>query len=424
MYLRTPRRYQRGQKRSVISFRWLWLWLLTPVVVFIGLELYNNRTMYGPRVTRILDNMVSSAQQTIATAGAPTPLPTRDPSDGLLSARTDWANGRIEAAVSTYQQILGALPNDVEAHYRYAFGLAMSGKNQEALEAAERAITANPFSSDAWAIRSMMLDLNDRYGEAIASALRALELNPKSARATAFLAQAYDDIGQSEQALQTVKKALELDPKSFEALRVRGWLAWDQEFDPRTAKGFYEQAYNAAPNLPYLTIELARINLALEQPDEALKLAQEVIELNPQNALALYWLGDYYNRILGNYTQAAEYLSRCVQANPNNINCNALLGRVQMSLNEYQPASEALQKAIDLGSKRPRHHLWAARAYKGLGNCPAAVPLLQKGYQFAESEQDTEAQTAIGDELRDCQAAAPGTVGATTPEATAEATPG
>jgi tetratricopeptide (TPR) repeat protein len=419
MYLRTPKRYSRGQKRSPVSLRWVWLWLLTPVVVIVGIQIYNHRDEIAPPIHQAINSLVNNAQNSLATAGAPTLSPTQDPAERLVSAKTDWTNGRIESSVSTYEQILDALPNDVEVHFRYSLGLAMEGRYQDALVAAERTITADPFTADGWALRSMMLDLNDRYGEAIASAQRALELNPKNARAMAFLAQAYDDSGQHDLALETVNKALDLDGKSFEALRVRGWLAWNNEYDTQAAKSYYQKAYDAAPNLPLLAIDLAQINLVLEKNDEAVGLVRGVVESNPQNSLALFWLGNYYYSKQGSFTQASDYLGRCVQSNPQNILCQALLGRVQISMNAYQQAAESLQKAIDLGSKNPRHYNWAARAYMGQGNCPAAVPLLQKGYTLAEGGTDTEVLTAIADNLRECQSSVPG---GGLPEVTAEPT--
>ena len=50
MYLKTPKRYLRGQKRSPISLRWLWLWLLTPVVVYVGLQIYERRDEVRPPI--------------------------------------------------------------------------------------------------------------------------------------------------------------------------------------------------------------------------------------------------------------------------------------------------------------------------------------------------------------------------------------
>lgn len=418
MQLRTPKRYRSGNRRNIISLRWLWLWILTPIVVLIGIQIYNHLDVIGPPVSQVIQNAFDGLQNSVATAGAPTPLPTQDPADQLARAGDDWTQGRIESAMDTYKQVLSAVPNDVETHYRLTLGLIMEGSLKESLNAAEATVTANPFSSDAWAIRAMALDWNDRYGEAIASALHALELDPKNARAMAFLAEAYLDNGDTDLAKTTIDKALDTNPDSFEALRVRGLFAQQAEYDLAAAKDYYQQAHDAAPNLPYLSMDLAGIDNSEQNFDDAISIMSGVIENNPKNTLALFQLGVYYYTGLGNLSQALEYFSRCVEADPQIVSCNALLGRVQSRLDNNTAAVESLQKAIDLGTTDPRHYLWMALAKIALGRCDQAVPFLQKGYDLAKDGVDDEALGVLEDKMRECQVTIPGAQ----PEATAEAT--
>lgn len=207
MQLRTPKRYRSGNKRSLVSLRWAWLWLLTPIVVVVGIQIYNHLDVIGPPIQEAIYNAFDGFQNSVSTASAPTPLPTQDPSERLLRASDDWTQGRIESAVDSYQQLLTAVPNDVEVHYRLTLGLLMEGSLQKALDAAETTITANPFSADAWAIRCMVLDWNGRYGEAIASGLHALELDQNNVRAMAFLSESYLDNGNADLAKSMVEKA-------------------------------------------------------------------------------------------------------------------------------------------------------------------------------------------------------------------------
>ncbi|MBZ0288266.1 MAG: tetratricopeptide repeat protein [Anaerolineae bacterium] len=418
MYLRTPKRYTRGQRRSPISLRWLWLWILTPIVAYFGIQLYQNREVIGPPIHDAIYNLVDSAQNQIATAAAPTALPTQDPTERLARADSNWREGRIESALQDYEAAVSGAPNDVTAHYRIAFGMLQEDQLEDALVAAERTITANPFSSDAWAIRAMALDWNGRSDEAIASALHALEIDPQSARAMAFLAEAYFDEQEFDLARETVERALETDPDSFEANRVRGLIAAYVEYDPEAANGYFQTAYDLAPNLPYLAVDLAQS--MIPDYETAIALLQDTIELNPENARVLFYLGNYYYSGLGNFGQASEYLSRCVQVNPDSMFCQALLGRVQISLEQYSQAAESLQKAIDLGTTTARHFLWMGRAQIALGNCPAAVPFLQKSYELALDQDDGEAVTASAENLAECQSPVPG-LAESTPEATVEA---
>jgi tetratricopeptide (TPR) repeat protein len=294
----------------------------------------------------------------------------------------------------------------------------MQGDLEEALAAAERTITADPFASDAWAIRAMVLDWNERYGEAVASALRAIELSDQNARAYAFLAEAYKDMGYGDLAEQTIEKALEINPDSFEALRIKGWIAWELAFDTETAQQYFAQAYDLAPNLPYLAIDLAQVQYSTQNTEEAIGILREVIDRNPQNSRALFELGRIYYTGLGDPNQALDYLVRCIEVNPESLVCQGLLGRVQMALDNYTAAAEALEQAIVLGTTNPRHYLWAGRTQIALGNCVTAVPLLEKSIEYAQEVSDTEAVTAAEEDLRSCQVVVPGSTPEVTPEAT------
>lgn len=425
MYLRTPKRYTRGQKRSIISLRWLWLWLLVPLVVVGGVYLYNNRSIFAPQVEQVIDSLMSDAQNTVATAMAPTPLPTENPERRIESANEAWERGAIDEAITIYEGLLEAMPNDVNTHYRLTLGLVMSGRMDEALAAAERTVTANPYSPDAWAIRSMVLDWDGRIGESIASGLRALELagqdNPQSeARALAFLAEAYYDAEQYERALSTVDRALEADPNSFEAYRVRALIMQGSQFDNETALDNLQTAYDIAPNLPYIAIELALVNSALGNTDQAIATLAELVELNPRNTEALFNLGALYLNGVGDFNQAVEQLSRCIETDPENIGCHYVLGRAQVRLEQYESAAISFETAINLGSTDPRHYWWAGygQVLSGKG-CPAAASYLQQGYELALAGTNTALISDFEDQMRSCQLLAP--LPETTPEATVEA---
>jgi|FLYN01.1.fsa_nt_gi tetratricopeptide (TPR) repeat protein len=418
MYLRTPKRYRTGHRRSLVSPRRLLLWLIVPLLIFAGLRIYENRALYEPVVRQAIFNVVGEAQNSIATMTAPTPLPTQDPSERIARAHDAWKRGAIETAVQEYQSLLDVAPNDVTIHYRVTLGLLMDGQLEQALDAAERTVTANPYSSDAWAIRAMVLDWNGRPGEAIASALRALELDPNNARAMAFLAEAYYDSNQPERALEIVNEALELDPESFEAYRVRGYiLQGAPQYDLEGARQDYQRAYDLAPHLPYLAIDLAAIDAALDNVEGAIETLEEALEQNPGNTNVLYLIGSFYYRDLGSPNQAADYLTRCIEANPDYVRCHYLLGRVQIALEQYAAAVQSLETAINLGTTDPYHYWWAGRAHVIQGECPAAIPYLQTGYELAKAAEDADLITTYEDSLREC-----GALASLPAEATEEAT--
>lgn len=425
MYLRTPKRYSRGQRRSIISLRWLWLWILTPLVVVGGMYLYNNRSAFIPQVEGVVSGLVDQAQSSVSTAMAPTPLPTENPTMRLSSADSAWMRGAIEEAVTIYEGLIDAVPNNVGVHYRLALGLIISGRREAGLQAAERAVTADPYDPNAWAIRAMALDWNGRYGEAVASAQRALELagpdNPEAqARANAFLAEAYFDLAQYDRALSTANRAIDANPESYEAYRNRAIIVQNTQFDFAAALRDLQTAYELAPNLPYIAVDLAVVR-SRDDLQGALALLTEVIDLNPRNVSALRWMGSMYLNAVGDPNQAADYLTRCVDADPTNITCHYVLGRAQVRTEQYALASESFKRAIDLGSTNPYHYWWAGRAQVLLGSCPGATQYLQTGYQLAQQARDEALINDYEDQMRSCRLLVEATE---EPEATEDAADG
>lgn len=402
MQIKTPKRYaRRGRRHNLISVRSLLIWIIVPVLIFIGIGIYENREMFAPQVNELVGGLVDEAGNRIEDINAPPPTPTRDPSTDLQRASDAWARGSIQEAVNLYQRNIESLPNDLSTHYRLTFGLIMQGRLQEAVTAAENVVTADPFSADAWAIRSMALNRAGRNGEAVASAQRALEiatvsaveenpeLAPTRARAQAFLAEAYLNLGRTEIASTLVDQALETYPDSFEAYQIRGRVNQEVNFDLEAALADYRTAYELAPNLIYLGIWLARMERqGFQNYEAALDLYQDIAEQNPDNTQVLFELGDHYLRVEGNFTEAASYLSRCVNADSNNAACHYLLGRTMIQQERIIEALEVFQKAIELDPQNGYAYYWHAEANIRLGQCPQAMPYLQDGYQIAQDAED------------------------------------
>jgi tetratricopeptide (TPR) repeat protein len=385
MYLKTNRRVRR--RRGIALWR-VALWLLAPVLIFIGIGIYQNRESYIPFVNNFIGRAVVQVEGVVETIQAPTPTPTQDPQNGRQRAVAAWSQGAFSDAVALYENVIGALPNDMEAHYFLTLGLINEGREQEAVQAAENTVTANPFSSDAWAIRAMALNRAGRYGESVASALRALELKPDSARAHAFLAESFFDLGQVQRAQSEVEQAIELDPDGFEGYFVRARINLESLYDFDAAKADLNTAYDYSGRMPYIGVILAReyIYREPEKSDlvqEGMNILQGMDERNPQNPLVLLELANYYRTVVGDPSQAATYLTRCVTNIPQNIDCHFLLGRVQYDQEEPEIAAESFLTAVELGSNNPRHYFWVGRSQLAMSNCAAAAEYTKIGYEIA-----------------------------------------
>jgi tetratricopeptide (TPR) repeat protein len=415
MQIRTPKRYSsRRQKRHLFSLRWLWLWLLTPVVVVAGIAIYRNQDEIAPRVTDFVESIAQSAEDELANRNAPPPTVPPDISSDLTRANDAWGRGAIEEAITLYGEILPATPNDLAVHYRYTLGLIMQGQRDRALEAAADTITANPFSPDAWSIQALAFNRTGQYNDAIASALQALQyasaeavaenpgIAPARARALALLAEAYLGLDDYARAQTAVDAAFAVDPESAEAYYIQGLLAHFRDFDYVAARANFAAAYERAPGRIDFAERMARTDLELLNYDAMLETYNSILEQNPANVTVLYWMGFYYLNTVGNTNQAGEYLNRCVGARDSAGECHFLLGRARMRQEEYTQALESFERALELDDSNGYYYYWAAEAHINLLDCGAALTYLQTGYRIAQETQDTTLASDFEASLQQC----------------------
>jgi len=391
MYVRTPKRYRGIQRRNVFSCRRILLNLLMVAVIAVGIGIYQNRQQLQPIVGDVMSRMVGDVQVMVATVTAPTATPTMDPRNNLAQADTYWANGSITEALRLYRPILESVPNEVEYFRRVGQALLVQGDYAQALRTAEDAITADPYSSDAWVLRAWAQRGLGQTSNAIVSALHALELDRENADALAQLAFAYLDAGQPERALTTADRAISLDPNNYNAHRARAYINWEGLFDFDAAQIDLETAYSLAQQRDpaaetLLGIDFALLQIRVDSVQGAIATLEGLLEVNPENSQALFQLGlIYWNSELRDVVRSGQYLQRCVEVNPEAIDCYFWLGRTQNDQEQTALAAESFARAIELGSQNPQHYWWAGLMQQGaLGNCARALEYWREGYELAQ----------------------------------------
>lgn len=407
MQLNTPKRYRVGkrQRRHLFSStRWLWLWLLTPLLLFGAYQVYERRDELGPPARQFIEDRLNDAQSGLATVTAPTPLPTTDPSQRITRADGLWTQGSVETALAEYEQARSGAPNNVRVHYQYTYGLLIEARYDEALPAAEATVTANPFSSDAWAIRAFALAANDRYAEAIASGLQALSLDPNNTTAMAYMALAYIDAGLPAMAEQMLNRALEVDVENPVVYYARGLWNLAANYDQAAYLDDLQTAHELAPNLPHFAVELAWAYWGLQQADVGVEYLDAVVEQNPNNLDALFALGFFWLQTFGDPPKAREYIERCIAADPSNVSCLDYLATIQLNSNQLDQALQTYRQLMNTHPASAIYYLRAGRTYATAGNCAVASPWLQQGYQMEleVEEPNTDRLAAFEEFMIDC----------------------
>ena len=258
------------------------------------------------------------------------------------------ALGEKDQALTVYSRALQKDPDDPSAHAGLGKALAAQGKLPEARKEMETALqSVDNDASLYYEYGSLLWRLNDPDG-ALEALRKAVKLDSKDSRYRARLGAVLVEKGEFSEAEAQLHQAVLLNDRYGEAL-------------------FY----------------LAR---ALTNRDKAAAIdtMKKAVELEPDNADYLYWLGLIYEG--GQQVQdAIDAYTKAIARNPTLTDAHEHLGQNLMVENRFDEAVTAFKKAADIDPKRPR--LWAevGDAEQQAGDVDGAV----RDFQRALSQDST-----------------------------------
>ena len=170
-------------------------------------------------------------------------------------------------------------------------------------------------------------------------------------------------------------------------------LAQFQQFDEALARA--QLAVQLLPSDPNVLALLGSLYLQASdpQPEQAIEALGKARELQPDNALVMFALGNaYFSQ--DNFLQAASAIEAGLEIEPDNPNALFDLGNAYYMLKRYDRAVAQYEKAVDNDAK-----FWPAVNNIGLvmyesGDINGAIAQWQAALDIAEAEE-TEPQLAI-----------------------------
>ncbi|MHC4107631.1 MAG: tetratricopeptide repeat protein [Planctomycetota bacterium] len=333
--------------------------------------------------------------------------------------------GDTDAAIATMDQAIARESTHAPAHWRRGEWLLQQGRTEEAESAFRQATIANPNDAAGWTGLARSLIDQGAYAEA-ARLLQAnvLAKRPDFAYARRLLAAAYQQLGHTEEARLELARSrgsrpLRYDPwedeiESFatgfgpiigragrfidsgqprQALSLLAQLRPAHRTHPDLLNKFAE-AYFALgePSRALEDLRIAarehpdhfptRINLSvayerLNQPQLALKYADEAIELNAVSGPA-YMQKAQLLANAGNYEAAVEPLELAVRYGVLEPDILALLGFVQARLSRWRDAAETFDQVVQIQPTNDEALAMLAWSRTELGEFDAAWAALQE----------------------------------------------
>ena len=318
----------------------------------------------------------------------PTPTSTRTTNSLALEGETQFQAGALNLAISAYQQAATQdSTNDPQVWIELARIQAYSSRLlsndsdrltrlTEALQSANQAVDMASEESDAFAIRSFVLDWNadsaldplrtgdkkakDFIFDAEQDAVHALSLNSQNPLALAYYAEILIDELKWDQAALYIKPALELGPQVMDVHRVYGYYL-ESTRNYRQAIEEYQQALDINPNLTFLYITighnyrtLAFLSTITAQQDELYKQARtsykKAITINDQLKISD---PSPYVAIAKTYAQQGQFFAaalnaqKAIEVDPTNADLYGQLGNIYKRGRNFETSIIALRCAVE-----------------------------------------------------------------------------
>jgi Tfp pilus assembly protein PilF len=250
----------------------------------------------------------ATARQEVDAALARTRAPELLLQDGVLKlAAKDPASARV-----AFEEALKLLPDSLPAWEFLGDAYAAEKQPHAALERLQEAALKRPQSAGLQSLLGRWLIEAGKKNEAWAAFEAAKKADPKSPEPDVALAQLEMSRGGLDASRQHLAEVLAVQPQSTTALLLLAEIA-NKTGDRIGAVAHYRAVLELDHNSVVALNDLAFL-LSKDNPDEALKYAQQAGELAPDNGAVQDTLGwVYYNR--GIYKSAIGYLRTAAEKN-------------------------------------------------------------------------------------------------------------
>src|SRR5258708_6809494 len=422
MQLRTPKRYTpKGSRRPLLNLRWLWLYILIPIILIPLVLIWAFRAPISDSVGQWIGHVINISKPVPTITPAPTF--TGDP---VAMVKSDFGTGRVNNAITLLKSLTDFAPNQIGFPSLAVQFLVLrsystdQSKLDDAASMAQKAINADPEAADGWLAEAMVLDYSGKPQEALAYALRAKDFTPKAPMLTAILAELYhapkkDDQAEKlvDSAIAAAKAAQPVDKAALaHAYYVKAVILETTSPYGTDAISEMENAWKVAISDPpeasiipsgYIAQYLGAAYLNLGKTDLAINVLSEAIQRDQEDPIVQWQLGRVYMNI-GDPNKARAYIETCRDLDPTHPKCLRSLAALYFSEQNYQQAAETIQIVIDQNSQKPGDYLTGGLAYSYLNQCTTAIGILQRGLPFIDPT-DTKTKADFDSAFQACGAA-------------------
>jgi tetratricopeptide (TPR) repeat protein len=284
---------------------------------------------------------------------------------------------RAAEMISESNAAIQSNPNDVEAYYKRAMAYMLERDYDSAFQEFNRAIELNPDYAPAITKRGVIYGIKGEFDLAVKDFNRAIELDPVYPPTYLNRGICYYETDNTGLALRDLDKVLEISSEPMLVKQARQYsVLCKRRNDLREC-------------------EKGTVHINNRQYDEAITELEGVIESNPGNAAAYFYLGMAYDN-QKNYELAVAALDKAIELDPEFPGAHNNRGWVHLKTAHYTRAIADFTEEIAFNPNLVAAYLNRANAYHDIRQYRLAVADLEKALKLStDSEQRTKIQRQI-----------------------------
>jgi tetratricopeptide (TPR) repeat protein len=265
---------------------------------------------------------------------------------------------------------------------------------QSATEYAQRALRCSPNNALAHRVLATSNRLSQNYYSALSSINQSMALLPQNPECYRELALLSLIARRFDEAASYASSALLYDPKNIESHFTLG-LVQQMKQDYFGAENSYQQAQLPGENnLMLMAYYVQNVWIGEGNYDKVVRYCSQMIRISPENYRYYYWTGRAYQLSL-QISTAQEWLKKglaiteqVIDDDPNDAIAHTYAGLIYSRLGKFPEGEAAMNKAMQLDSSSIEVVFRNADLYSIQRNKQRAIAALQKAvqqqYDFAE----------------------------------------
>ena len=271
---------------------------------------------------------------------------------GAYLGKKDYQN-----ALTVYKKVAEAEPNNGDILYRIAEASYNLGETDAQAFAAMDAIKKRTqFLGEAWFYVGDSLEKNKKFDEAIEAYENSISANPKFYDSYNNLSELYRVKGNYNKAIATVDKGIVEFPND-DTLRVN--LSWYYSLTDQHPKAIAaaQKAIELDPNNAMAHTNLCRAYNDMELYSQAVTACNKALQLSPGDGESNFYLGRAHDKLnrkdvaAGYFKKAVDGLAKFTTENPDYSDGFYLLGNAYYAAGDQEKAIGAYKKAIELSPR-------------------------------------------------------------------------